>query len=164
MSKFFVYYDDEGNITSVTNENRAQGKYLEVEEEEVKDFLNGSKSFTQFKIHSLTSGNKGIKLATDTTDLVYKDFCFVSPKEDSDVDVIHDSINRAWEIKLNARLVPTKMEFFICKNEDINFLIRTFIVDQKSNTVKFESNVENNINNLIVLTKKVYDSYGLKNV
>jgi len=56
------------------------------------------------------------------------------------------------------------MEFFICKNEDVNFLIRTFTVNQKNNIVKFESNLENDINDLIVLTKKVYNSYGLKNV
>jgi hypothetical protein len=164
VSKFFVYYDDEGNILSITNENRAQGKYLEVEEEEVKDFLNGSKSFTQFKIHSLTSGNKGIKLASETTDLVYKDFCFVSPNEEGEVNVTHNSNTNSWEIKLNSKLVPTKMEFFICKNEDVNFLIRTFVVDKKFNVVNFESNLEKNINSLIVLTKKVYNSYGLKNV
>ena len=65
MSKFFVYYDEEGNILSITNEKKTQGQYLEVEESEVQDFLNGSKSFSQFKIHSLTTGNKGIKLAAD---------------------------------------------------------------------------------------------------
>jgi hypothetical protein len=164
VSKFFVYYDEEGNILSITNEKKTQGQYLEVEESEVQDFLNGSKSFSQFKIHSLTTGNKGIKLAADTFDLVYKDFCYVLSNKESEVDVIHNSNIKSWEVKLSSNLVPTKMEFFICKNEDVNFLIRTFTVNQKNNIVKFESNLENDINDLIVLTKKVYNSYGLKNV
>lgn len=164
MSKFFVYYDDEGNILSITNEKQKEGQFLEVEEKEVQDFLNGSKPFTQFKIHNLTTGNKGIKLATDTSSLVYTDFCYVQSDVEGDVNVTHNSIDKCWEIKLNYNLSPKKMEFFICKNDDINFLIRKILVDQKNNVVKFESTLEDDIDNLTVLTKKVYSSYGLKHV
>ena len=91
--KFFVYHDEEGNITSITNEKRSTGEYIEAEESEISDFLNGVKDFTKFKINSLSSGSKQIKLTHDSSALVYKDFYIVSNSiENEQVIITHNNI------------------------------------------------------------------------
>jgi hypothetical protein len=161
--KYFVYYDEQGSITSITNEKRPTGDFLEVEEVEVLDFLNGSKDFTQFKITSLSSGSKQIKLAQQTSQLIYKDFyTLATANGDEQVIVNHNSKKSSWDITVKDNAV--EFNLYVCKKNNLNFLIRTIIVPAKNMcSIPFEMQEENNINNLMVLTKKIYKSYGIKN-
>lgn len=161
--KFFVYHDEEGNITSITNEKRPTGEFIEAEESEIADFLNGSKDFTKFKIQSLTSGTKQIKLASDTSALVYKDFYIIKNSDGQEqVTIVHNSKNSCWEIKLNDTAQLLDFNFYICKKENLNFLIREIKVPAKKMfLVSFEHDIENQVNEFIILTKKIHKSYGI---
>lgn len=161
--KFFVYYDDDGNITSITNEKKSSGEYIEADESEVQDFLNGSKDFTKFKISSLSSGTKQIKLASDNSILVYKDFYIVNKsKGDEQVIIECNTKDFCWNIKLNDKAQLLDFSFYVCKKDNLNFLIREVKVPAKQTfSIPFDSNLENKINELIVLTKQVHKSYGL---
>lgn len=161
--KFFVYHDEEGNITSITNEKRSTGEYIEAEESEIADFLNGSKDFTKFKIQSLTSGTKQIKLASDSSALVYKDFYIVNNSDGQEqVSIIHNSKNLCWEIKLNDTAQMVDFNFYICRKENLNFLIREIKVPAKKIFLEpFEYNIEQKVDQLIILTKKIHKSYGI---
>ena len=160
--KFFVYHDSEGNITAVTNEKRSSGDFIQAEESEVKDFLTGVKDFTKFKIHSLSSGNKTIKLSSDNSGLVYKDFYILSKSQgNEDVIITHNSLTKSWNINVNSKELY-EFNFFLTKIDNLNFLVRNIKVDSKKFlSIPFELEVEENIENLIILTKKVYKSYGI---
>ena len=160
--KFFVYYDDEGNITAITNEKRSSGKYLEADELEVADFLNGTKDFSRFKITSLTSGKKEIKLANDKFSLVYKDFYIVdNSTENEQVTIYHNSKNNLWNIKINGNLQLLNFNFYICKKDNFNFLVREINVPAKrSFSTSFLSDIELK-KDFTILVKRAYESYGI---
>ena len=50
---FFVYYDDEGNITDITNEKKVSGNFLEKSYKDVVEFLDGKKQLSNFQIKIL---------------------------------------------------------------------------------------------------------------
>lgn len=161
--KFFVYYDDDGSITSITNERKSSGDYIEAEESEVKDFLNGSKDFTKFKISSLSSGTKQIKLASDNSILVYKDFYIVNKSKGNEQVIIECNTNtHCWDIRLNDTAQLLDFSFYVCKKDNLNFLVREIKVPAKKMcSIPFDNDLENQINEFIVLTKQVHKSYGL---
>ena len=162
--KFFVYHDEEGNILSITNEKRPSGNYIEAEESEIEDFLNGSKDFTKFKIQSLSSGSKQIKLASDTSTLVYKDFYIVNESEGNEhVILTHNSKTRSWDIQLKNDAQLLEFDFYICKKDNLNFLIRTIKVPPKKMfSILFENSIEEKVDNFIILAKRIHKSYGIK--
>jgi hypothetical protein len=164
--KFFVYYDDDGNITAITNEKRPSGNFLETDESEILDFLNGSKDFTKFKITSLSSGTKQIKLATESTSLIYKDFYIVGKANDTEqVLIFHDVFNSCWNISLDSQAKQVDFSLYICKKENLNFLIREIKVPARKNVlIPFDLDIEKNISNLMILVKKIHQSYGIKYV
>lgn len=161
--KFFVYHDEEGNITSITNEKRPTGEFIEADESEIVDFLNGSKDFTKFKIQSLTSGTKKIKLASDTSSLVYKDFYVVSKSDGKEQVIIeHNSKNFCWNIRLSDSAQLLDFNFYVCRKDNLNFLIREIKVPAKKTfSILFETNIEEQVNDFIILTKKIHKSYGI---
>ena len=160
--KFYVYYDSEGNITAVSNEKRSSGDFIEAEESEVKDFLTGIKDFTKFKITNLSSGTKTIKLNSDSSTLVYKDFYIISKsKNDEQVIITHDSNNKCWIVKVDSNEF-LEFSIFISQKNNLNFLIREIKVPAKKFvSIPFESYFENDIKNIIVIAKKTYKSFGL---
>lgn len=161
--KFFVYHDDEGNITSITNEKRSTGEFIEADEAEIADFLNGSKDFTKFKIQNLTSGTKKIKLASETSELVYKDFYIINKSDGTEQVVIeHNSANFCWNIKLNDSAQLLNFSFYICHKDNLNFLIKEIKVPAKKIfSLPFENKIEEQINDFVILTKRLHKSYGI---
>lgn len=164
--KFFVYHDEEGNITSVTNEKRSSGEYIEAEESEISDFLNGTKDFTKFKINSLSSGSKQIKLAHDSSALVYKDFYIVNNSvENEQVIITHNNKTNFWSIKLDDEAQLLNFSFYVCKKNNLNFLIREVVVPPKRTfLIPFVHIAEQQADEIIVLTKRVHTSYGINYV
>lgn len=161
-SKFFIYYDNDGNITSVTNEKKAEGAYLETDESEITDFLNGSKDFTKFKISSLSSGTKQIKLSTEPTNLVYKDFFIVDKSNGKEqITITHNLKTNSWNLVVNSEEL-FNFTFYICKNDNLNFLVRKIdIPAKKVFTVPFIDSLEYKVNEILVLANISYKSYGL---
>lgn len=161
--KFFVYYDEEGNITSITNEKRSSGDFIEAEENEISDFLNGSKDFTKFKIQSLGSGTKQIKLTTETSISIYKDFYEISKATGKEqVIIFHNSKKSSWDIKLDDQAKLVEFSFYICKKDNLNFLFREIKVPAKKiSSIPFIVDLEEHNEDFIVLTKKIHDSYGI---
>ena len=164
--KFFVYHDEEGNITSITNEKRSTGEYIEAEESEISDFLNGVKDFTKFKINSLSSGSKQIKLTHDSSAIVYKDFYIVSNSiENEQVIITHNNKTKSWNIKLNDDAQLLTFSFYVCRKDNLNFLIREVTVPPKKTfSIPFSYVVEQQSDELIVLAKRVHESYGINYV
>ena len=162
--KYFVYYDDNGNIYTITNEKKSEGNFLEVDDFEVTDFLTGVKDFAKFKIQTLVSGKKKIEEASVVHEqLVYKDFCLIGfDNPQPEMQIMHDTNNEKWSFSVpNGSKVATT-EYYICKSTDFNFLVRTIKVPPVENySIKFETDYELTLDSIILLTKKIYKSYGI---
>ena len=76
---FYVYYDDNNNIYSITNEKKESGNFVETTEALVKDFLEGKKDYKNFKVKG--SRNKQFVENTMHVKSVYKDFSVITPCE-----------------------------------------------------------------------------------
>jgi hypothetical protein len=50
----FVYHDESGNITAISNEKNDSLLYVEVLESKVIDFISGAKDFSKYKIDYFT--------------------------------------------------------------------------------------------------------------
>ena len=121
--KFFVYHDEEGNITSITNEKRSTGEYIE-------------------------------------------DFYIVSNSiENEQVIITHNNKTKSWNIKLNDDAQLLNFSFYVCRKDNLNFLIREVTVPPKKTfSIPFSYVVEQQSDELIVLAKRVHESYGINYV
>lgn len=162
-SKFFVYHDKQGNITSITNEKKSSGDFILAKESEIFDFLNGSKDFTKFKIQSLESGSKSIKLSDESSILIYKDFYILGESKGNEQVIInYSNQKKQWKVLINETNNFIDFSFYICKKDNLNFLLREIKVPAaKTFSVEFILECEKNIEDITVLAKNVYKSYGL---
>lgn len=162
-SKFFVYHDKQGNITSITNEKKSSGDFILAAESEISDFLNGSKDFTKFKIQSLASGPKSIKLSDESSVLIYKDFYILGESKGNEQVILnHNAQKQQWNVLINESNNFMDFSFYICKKDNLNFLLREIKVPAKKTfSVEFILDCERNIEDIVVLAKNVYKSYGI---
>jgi hypothetical protein len=73
-SCMFVYYDESGNVTSISNERNDNLLYAEVLESKVIDFLSGARDFSKYKIDYFTFNKDDYTsqpLIDIPTDLIY---------------------------------------------------------------------------------------------
>ena len=155
MFDFFVYYDENGNIYSITNELKSSGTYVKVKESDVSDFLSGVKDFKNFKVK--ITGKIEEKVA-EINNLIYTELYQITEKNGQDLQIIIDNTQSKMHIEIkNENCVNQTLIFYLCK-KDPNFLIQTveFLTENKKSVFDIEQSTD-----LILLTKKVFDSYGI---
>lgn len=185
-NKFYVYYNkDTGDITALTNGllNRPGfDDYVEVPVELYEKLSDRKISLHQWIVSTTTSNN-----AESTIEVIprnFKDFSFknnsfdvVIEPPDVSTEVVVEwskktkhwvfSISQDFRITMAGKNFSTdKLSFFIVLENDFDFLIRTMYIslnDLSKNHVyiPFETSFENNIDNIAVVTKKVFNNYGL---
>lgn len=171
----FVYYDESGNVTSISNEKNDNLLYAEVPESKVLDFLSGAKDFSKYKIDYFTFNKDDYKsepLIDIPTNLIY--IIPQSKKEDfEDIVITHDKENKLWHFALsNSGIELVKQHnlykpyrFYIIKDNNPQFLLSTIELTGgdllKSPSVAFKSKFENHIKTVGVATMKEFNSYGL---
>ena len=57
----FVYHDELGNITAISNEKNDSLLYVEVPESKVVDFISGAKDFSKYRIDYFTFNKEDYK-------------------------------------------------------------------------------------------------------
>jgi hypothetical protein len=171
----FVYYDESGNVTSISNEKNDNLLYAEVPESKVVDFLSGARDFSKYKIDYFTFNKDDYKsesLVDIPTDLIY--VIPYSKKEDTtDIVVTHDKENKSWHFALTNDGVEIVKKhnlykpyrFYIIKDNNPQFLLSTIELTGnellKGCSVAFKSKFENHIKTVGVATMKEFSSYGL---
>ena len=171
----FVYYDESGNVTAISNEKNDSLLYVEIPESKVIDFISGAKDFSKYKIDYFTFNKEEYKeepLIDIPTNLIY--IIPFSKKEDlKDIIITHDKETKTWTFTLNESGIDIVKKqnsfkpyrFYIIKNNNPQFLLSTIELTGnellQSPTVAFKSKFENHVNTVGVATMKEFNSYGL---
>jgi hypothetical protein len=181
MNKWYVYFDEDDYITSVTNELKEFGNYYECPEELIIDFLKGTKNFTSHKIK--IKNYKDIIIEEERKESykpIYKDIFVVETKSIDDtlfLKIVHDNSSNKWIFQFNEEMKKTYldsnvnayMQFFLCHAEDYNVLYRRFDIvinslAHKDIEVPFVLDVEQSFADLCIITRKYIDQIGVTHV
>lgn len=178
-NSFLVYFDKtSGSIISMTNERRAtDDPYITMPYEDIKSFLEGKQNFNDFKIifekDEITLVSK--KVSNDINFNSLASVHFTTSMENSltvenHVDVKHWGFTLRDDLKigLQQKILDVTLEFYLCINGNKNFPIRTIsvtlenLVKEKTYFVPHEFDIEADKTKIILVTKKFFDTYGLR--
>ena len=171
----FVYHDESGNITSISNEKNDSLLYVEVLESKVIDFISGAKDFSKYKIDYFTFNKEDHKeepLIDIPINLIYM-VPFSKKEDEKDITIIHDKEAKTWKFVLNEDGIDIVKKqncfkpyrFYIVKDNNPQFLLSKIELTGEelltNPSVAFKSKFENHISTVGVATMKEFNSYGL---
>jgi hypothetical protein len=183
---YYIHYDRvTGQIFSVSNERNPKYEFsLEVSAEFAKPFIDGIERYTDYIVDYATDAegkptlsviskfeqinalrNNIFEQVLDTKNLDSKDFV-----------VEWNKPNACWNFYVSKRIkellakkgITNTLVIFISLEADLNQLIRTIYIDTATLsyadkiTEPFTHQIENSIDKIVVASKLVFESYGLK--
>jgi len=160
---FYLYYDDNGNITDLVNYKKDTGNYIEVSEDFVIEFRSNSKSITSYNIKV---GNN-VKLEKKQVE------------RNLGVYLVIPELNETTEVEILVKDNYIKFRLSnvqVYKTFNLNQMYNMYIVDSYNlnfvkETIKImhEQLVEGYVypynfdkEKELIVTKKYFDSYGIK--
>jgi hypothetical protein len=171
----FVYYDESGNVTGISNEKNESLMYAKVDESKVTEFLSGAKDFSKYKIDYFTFNKdefKSLPLVEIPTNLIYI-VPFIKKEDTTDIVITHDKENKRWSFNLSQLGIEVVKQqnlfkpyrFYIIKDSNPQFLLSTIELTGAElleiPSVGFKSKFENHVKTVGVATMKEFNSYGL---
>ena len=171
----FVYYDELGNVTGISNEKNESLMYAKVDESKVTEFLSGAKDFSKYKIDYFTFNKdefKSLPLVEIPTNLIYI-VPFIKKEDTTDIVITHDKENKRWSFNLSQLGIEVVKQqnlfkpyrFYIIKDSNPQFLLSTIELTRaellETPSVGFKSKFENHVKTVGVATMKEFNSYGL---
>ena len=171
----FVYYNESGNVTAISNEKNDSLLYAEVPESKVVDFISGARDFSKYKIDYFTfnkDDHKEVSLVDIPTNVIYL-VPFSKKEDDKNITIIHNKETKTWSFildELGIDIVKTHnlykpYRFYIIKDNNPQFLLSTIELTGEelleSPSVAFKSKFENQVKTVGVATMKEFNSYGL---
>lgn len=161
-NNFYLYYTEEGDIISLTNEKLPEGSYIQVSEKFVVDFLESKKEIKNFKVKI----SDQVRLEQKVSDIKNNyDFLVIGYNENAKLTI---TVNRTnLKFKLNnfekTFVVNDKRtySFAIVDGKNLNFVkkIIGFTLNELVKGVKFDYKFDTKQE--IIVTIKEFDSYGL---
>ena len=181
MNKWYVYFDEDDYMLSVTNELKEFGNYYECSEDLIIDFLKGTKNLSSHKIK--IKNYKDIVIEEERKEShkpIYKDIFVIENKSINDtlfLKIIHDSGKKQWTFQFNDEMKTTYldsnvnafMQFFVCHVYDYNILYRRFDIvisslAQGDIEIPFLLDAEESFDDLCLITRKHIDQIGVAHV
>jgi len=179
--KRYVYFDDDGNITSIKNNYKELGNYIIVEIDDVYDLVTGKEVVSNYvvlfdtvtKQHKLSHRYIEDEYQFDINDQIYQ--IPVNIQDRPDVVIIHNKKEKKWIIELDKaiqdNLLSNKlsfradMGFSITKAHDPHVLyqyIYCAIDDLKNGKIEinFASELELDSSAVSVYTIKRFEKYS----
>jgi hypothetical protein len=178
-NNFLVYFDKtSGNIISMTNERRDTDEpYITMPYEDIKLFLEGKQNFNDFKIifekDEITLVSKKV-----SNDINFNSLATVNITKsvensltvENHLDVKHWGFTLREDLKigLQQKILDVNLEFYVCINGNKNFPVRTMtipleqLVKEKTYFIPHELVIESDKTKIIIVTKKFFDTYGLR--
>ena len=114
----YVYFDDDGNILSVSNRNTVTGNYIQVSNEEVAGMISGKEQMFHYHVIFDTVSKKYVlKHRYNDEDVVFdinNQIHYIKRKDDqrADIKVIQDIENKEWKKEWNYILSAIKGSSF----------------------------------------------------
>lgn len=177
----FVYFDEEGEITAISNTKDIEGNFITVHLDEVMNFLTGKERVDSYLVVYDTVLKKHIlKLKYYADDSVYKvdeDIFKVKKEVDKKPDLIitQDVKKKCWKFTVDeglrdyltsqTSLYSKNLQFSVTRKNDPHELYQLIIVNlddlvkQGFLTIPFASQYEENNNDVSVYTTKRFETY-----
>jgi hypothetical protein len=186
INRFYVYYDkDNGTITALANgiiSTPGFDNYIEIPPVMHERLSNGDENINQWMVSSVTIPNnepvleliprkfKGLNFKNNSFDLILD-----TPLDTTELVVEWSGPTKHWVISLAPNIQTTimgkhfttdKLSFFVVLENDFDFLIRSIYISpyelaDKKVYIPFSTKLEENIDNVAVVTRKIFNSYGL---
>jgi len=186
INRFYVYYDkDNGTITALANgiiSTPGFDNYIEIPPVMHERLSNGDENINQWMVSSVTIPNnepvleliprkfKGLNFKNNSFDLILD-----TPLDTTELVVEWSGPTKHWVISLAPNIQTTimgkhfttdKLSFFVVLENDFDFLIRSIYLSpyelaDKKVYIPFSTKLEENIDNVAVVTRKIFNSYGL---
>lgn len=177
-TKYYVYFEENGDISSISNERKTdRSNFLEFEHSEVEQFLTGKENYLQYKLSLMDKDTPALIKKSEYEYYTKSVFTPIDYPSDSETKlrVVWNGTDSTWEFSLSddykerlRRLgLTTKLMFFVSLDKNVNFVIRTILVDMhqlvynSKVVVPFAIKEENEKKLIALSTKKFFDSYGL---
>jgi hypothetical protein len=178
IDQYRIYYDKEnGDIISITNELASiPYENVEVEFATVERFLTGKDNFIFFRIEfdeedAVKFVNKKESPVVFKSNIV--EYIRAVENNEAILQVIWTKKN--WAFKINkeflkhprSKSLNSKINFFVTKENNINFLIRSIeikikdLIENEHVYIEFVSEEENHIEDIAMFTLPFFESYGM---
>jgi hypothetical protein len=166
----YVYYNDYGNITSISNVKQTDTEYLEVPEAKLIDFLSGKKDFSRYKIDYFKFNRENIKQEADID--TSQNLIYIVPLVDDyskDVTIILNKQKLFWSFVLSNNAKNTVSQysldkvysFYVTKNKDPQFLLDSIHVTGTELLNDISIPLTEGLTNVSLVTSRHFKSYGL---
>jgi hypothetical protein len=186
INRFYVYYDkSDGTIIALTNgiiDTVGFDDYIEIPPVMHERLSNGTEKISQWMVSAVTTPDKepvleliprkfkGLSFKNNSFDLILD-----VPLYDTELIVEWSGLTKHWVIGLSPdtqasimgkHFATDKLSFFVVLENDFDFLIRSIYISpyelaNKKIYIPFSTKLEENINNIAVVTRRIFNSYGL---
>jgi hypothetical protein len=177
----YVYFDDDGNILSISNRDTLGGNYIQVPDEDVAEMISGKEQMYHYwVVFDTVTKQYVLKHKYNDEDTVFDVNNQIHHIERKtilrpDIRVIQDIPKKQWKIMLDNGIrenfkalsgsVDKSLMFSITKYNDPHILERvvvlrlTELVEKTSVKIPFETDIELDSSALSVYTVKRLESY-----
>ena len=176
MTSYYAYYNETGQVTSISNVPRTEGPMLVLTEEVAMPFLLGKRSRHHYQVTAVTSEGKTsmelVRIEEATT--VPKVIVFGPVSKFTTAYQVAVEFNlpeKKWIVSIvddnELLFVDNTLVLFVVKETNYDEIVRAIQINADELTASkrlefsFLSEAEEDINNLTILTKLVPDSYKL---
>jgi hypothetical protein len=161
-NNFYLYYTEDGDIISLTNEKMTEGNYIQVSEKFVIDFLESKKEIRNFKVKI----SDQVRLEQKISDIKNNYDYYIIPYS-TNAKLTVNVHNTNLKFKLNnfekTFVVNDKRtySFAIFDQRNLNFVkkVAKFTLNELLKGVKVDYRFD--VKKELVATLKEFDSYGL---
>lgn len=179
QTKRYVYFDNDGEILSISNQNKTDGSYIEVDMDQVINLITGKEVLSNYVVMFDPVTKQNVirhrfieeELQFDINNQIYK-----VPTEElarPDFTLQQDVKNKRWNFILDNLLqenlkkqtvrFSSKLNFSITSKNDPHNLYQYFTIDLETLTenysIPFVSEIELDIDQISVYTTKRLETY-----
>jgi hypothetical protein len=179
-TKRYVYFDEDGNLTAVSNVNTEPGNYVEVEFADIANLITGKEHFFHYYVAFDTVSKSYVlkhklneeDFTFDVNNQIYK---IPNSSARTDIKIIQDIPNKKWTIVLDEiirdnfkskKMIFTKsLNFSFTRYNDPHQLEKFLTIELNSLIeqdlhIDFENQIELDPNALSVYTIKRLETYS----
>lgn len=179
QTKRYVYFDAEGEILSISNQNTSEGSFVEVEIDQVINLITGKEVLSNYVVMFDPVTKQNVirhrfieeELQFDINNQIYKVPTIAGPRPDFTLQ--QDIKNKRWNFVLDSVLqenlkkqtvrFSSKLNFSITSKNDPHNLYQYFVVDLENldpeYAIPFVSESELDIDAVSVYTTKRLETY-----
>lgn len=151
------YYPETGSVAGILN-YLVEGSVIEISKEVAMQFLEGKESYTKYKVINGSLVKEKDIVAKSTVAMFER---IIENADSQEVVVEWNQLHKQWVVTGPTATEPV---LFIVKESNHDILLRVLqpALGNGPVSIPFTTDLENDIKNLAVLTRKHLDSYGLR--